>query len=270
VPATEFVIDINPVLVQIGPLDLTATGLSVGVAVAVAILLTAGNLRRRGLAPAVVYDLVLFVVPAGLIGGRLFEIVDNWTYYGVHPIAVIAPGGFSLGGALLVGGVVGLRKLRRSGVAVEDLLDSLGPGVLVALVIGGIGPLASGGFLGRPTETFLAVKYINAYAVDQRGLYVYPVAVYWILWFAFGCGLGRLLRSVTLPSGTLGRFCVLWIGLGQLWLGAFRSEPADYFGLSQGQLLGVLLATLAIAWFSVDAARHKACSVPGHVAQPTR
>ena len=137
------------------------------------------------------------------------------------------------------------------------------------MILGSVGSLLSGGLLGRPTETFLAVKYINPNSLDQRGLFVYPVAAYLILWFIIGGLLYRYLARRSSDDRTIASFALFWLGIGQVWQGFFRSAPADLVGLSQGQVLGLILATAAVATTIRQIARHRACSLAGRAAQPS-
>jgi prolipoprotein diacylglyceryltransferase len=270
VPTAQILIDVDPTVVQSGPILLTLTGLSIGLAVVVAMLLTLPGLRRRGIGDSVFHDVAVLAIPLGLIAGRVFHVADNWTYYGVHPFAVVEPGGFSLGAAILVGGLVAMRQLRQRGVSVGRFIDALAPGVLASMIVGTVGSLLSGDLLGRPSETFLAVKYVNPGSFDQRGLFVYPVAGYLILWFILGALVYRFLARRSLPDGVVGAFALLWLGVGQFWEAFFRSVPSDLFGLSQGQVLGLILASVAVIGSIRQVVRHRACTQPERAAQPSR
>jgi prolipoprotein diacylglyceryltransferase len=270
VPPTQILIDVDPTIFQSGPILLTATGLATGLALIIALLIGGAGLRKRGIAESALYDIALRAVPFGLLGGRVFHVADNWTYYGVHPLTMVEPGGFSLDGAILVGGLVAVRLLRKRGMSVGLFFDALAPSFLAAMVVGSFGSLVSGDLLGRPTEAFLAVKYINANSFDQRGLFVYPVAAYLIIWFGFGALIYRFLARRETPNGVRAGFALFWLGFGQVWQEFFRSAPIDWFGLSQGQILGLIVAVAAIAGIIRQTVRHKACTQPERAAQLTR
>ena len=88
---------------------LTTTGLSIGLSLIVAMLICHPRTASGEVSPTTsCQDVALRAIPLGLVGGRLFHVADNWTYYGVHPLAVVEPGGFSLDGAILIGGLVAI------------------------------------------------------------------------------------------------------------------------------------------------------------------
>lgn len=268
-PSFQILIDVDPTIFQSGPILLTTTGLSIGLSLIVAMVIAIRGLQRRGIADTILYDIALRAIPLGLVGARVFHVADNWTYYGVHPLAIVEPGGFSLDGAILVGGLVAARCLTKRGVSVGSFFDALAPSLLVAMVLGSCGSLVSGDLLGRPAETFLAVKYINPNSFDQRGLFVYPVAAYVMLWFIVGWVIYRILAGHSRPTGFLAGFALFWLGSGQVWQETFRSSPGDWFGLSQGQLLGLILAIGAVASIIRQIVRHRACTQTNCAAQPS-
>lgn len=97
-------------------------------------------------------DLAMWLVPAGLIGGRLWDVLFTWEAYAADPLAALAiwNGGMSIQGSVLGGLVAALLFARARRVRVWELLDILAPGVLLGQAIGRIGCLTSGDAFGRP------------------------------------------------------------------------------------------------------------------------
>ena len=104
--------------------------------------------------PELVGEIALWVVPAGIIGGRIYfdittpmDIPHVW--YG--PFAVWS-GGLGIWGGVLVGGLVGVWRLRRRGVSPALFADAMAPGLLIAQGIGRIGNYFNKELFGRPTS----------------------------------------------------------------------------------------------------------------------
>lgn len=97
-------------------------------------------------------DLAIYLVPAGLLGGRLWDVLFTWEAYAENPLQVLAiwNGGMSIQGCVLGGLVAALLFARARQVRVWELLDILAPGVLLGQAIGRIGCLTSGDAFGRP------------------------------------------------------------------------------------------------------------------------
>jgi prolipoprotein diacylglyceryltransferase len=126
---------------HIGPLDVHFYALAYLVGIAIAVILTRYRWRAVGGDPELVGEIALWVVPAGIIGGRIYfdittpmDIPHVW--YG--PFALWS-GGLGIWGGVLVGGLVGVWRLRRRGVSPALFADAMAPGLLMARASGGLG-----------------------------------------------------------------------------------------------------------------------------------
>jgi prolipoprotein diacylglyceryl transferase len=123
------------------------------IGITAAILLTRRRWRKLGGNPDVVNDLALWVVPAGIIGGRIYfdittpnDIPHVW--YGVF---AVWSGGLGIWGGVLVAALVGAWRLRRWGLSVGPFANAIAPGLLVAQAIGRIGNYFNNELFGKPT-----------------------------------------------------------------------------------------------------------------------
>ena len=139
---------------HIGPLDVHFYALMYLVGIAVAVILTRRRWRAVGGDPELVGDIALWVVPAGIIGGRIYfdittpmDIPHVW--YGAF---AVWSGGLGIWGGVLVGGLVGIWRLRRRGVSPALFADAMAPGLLIAQGIGRIGNYFNKELFGRPTS----------------------------------------------------------------------------------------------------------------------
>ena len=139
---------------SIGPLVIHFYALMYLVGIAAAIIITRRRWRAVGGDPDLVGDVALWGVPAGIIGGRIYfdittpmDIPHVW--YG--PIAVWS-GGLGIWGGVLVGGLVGVWRLRKRGVSPALFADAMAPGLLMAQGIGRIGNYFNKELFGRPTS----------------------------------------------------------------------------------------------------------------------
>ena len=126
---------------HIGPLDVHFYALAYLVGIALAVISTRYRWRAVGGDPELVGEIALWVVPAGIIGGRIYfdittpmDIPHVW--YG--PFAVWS-GGLGIWGGVLVGGLVGIWRLRRRGASPALFADAMAPGLLIAQGVGRIG-----------------------------------------------------------------------------------------------------------------------------------
>ena len=85
-------ININPVIVQIGPLALRWYGLMYVVGIIMGLWLIRGFIRHQGISQDIVYRILWWCVVAGLIGGRLYFVVQQpnfFSFYLVQPLSLI-------------------------------------------------------------------------------------------------------------------------------------------------------------------------------------
>ncbi|HWI63503.1 MAG TPA: prolipoprotein diacylglyceryl transferase [Symbiobacteriaceae bacterium] len=101
-----------------------------------------------------ILDLAIWLVPAGIAGGRIWEVIWTWGDYAAKPWEALAiwNGGMSIQGCILGGLAAALVFAWRRQVRVWELLDVLAPGVLLGQAIGRIGCLTSGDAFGRPVS----------------------------------------------------------------------------------------------------------------------
>jgi phosphatidylglycerol:prolipoprotein diacylglycerol transferase len=134
--------------------------------------------RQAGLSQDLLISLAFWLVVCGLIGGRLFHVVEYWDqkFSGMRPIETllevlnIPEGGLVIYGALF-GGAVGLiaftRKHRLPLLAMADLIA---PSLVVGLAFGRIGCLMNGCCYGGQTDLPWAVTFpkLSSRFVDPK------------------------------------------------------------------------------------------------------
>lgn len=84
---------LDPNIVMIGPVHIGWYGLFIALGLLVGVQLARHEARRRGLVPDIILDATLWVVAAGLVGARLFHVIDNWSLYAADPLAIFGASG---------------------------------------------------------------------------------------------------------------------------------------------------------------------------------
>ena len=99
-------ISIDPIIFSFGPFTLRWYSLIVLTAIGVATWLTAYEASKKGFKKDDIYELAMWVIPGGLIGARLFHVLDHWSdLFAANPISslYIWEGGLAIWGALAGG-----------------------------------------------------------------------------------------------------------------------------------------------------------------------
>lgn len=130
---------LSPIAFNLGPIEVRWYGLIIISGIFVAIWLAGRLAARRGLDAEFIYDLAIWVVPAGIIGARLYEVfLLQWPYYREHPSEILAiwNGGLAIHGGVILGGLVGILYGIRRKQPVLAWADAVAPGLLLAQAIG--------------------------------------------------------------------------------------------------------------------------------------
>src|SRR3972149_4139640 len=99
-------ISIDPIILSIGHFMLRWYSLILVIAVGVGIWVTGREADRKGLKKDDIYENLTWIVVAGLLGARLFHVIDHWPdEYAAEPIRAlyIWEGGLAIWGAVIAG-----------------------------------------------------------------------------------------------------------------------------------------------------------------------
>jgi phosphatidylglycerol:prolipoprotein diacylglycerol transferase len=262
-----FIIDIDPVAFSVLGVAVRWYGLIVVVAAVVAIFLTVREARRRGIVGAIVWDAVIWVAIAALVGGRtLFVLQNELGSIAEHPahVLMVWMGGLSFYGGL-VGALIALVVFaRRRGLPLLRVLDVAAPGAAIGQAIGHIGCLIGGDSYGIPTSVPWAVIYRNTNAMAPQGVSLHPTQAYEAILLAAlfaGLWLGRH-RFERLGEGVLASAYLLGLAVIRFGLFYLRDEPGVLLGLKTAQWIGLGVAILAVALFLAARRNGRAISTP--------
>jgi phosphatidylglycerol---prolipoprotein diacylglyceryl transferase len=184
-------LNIDPVIIYLGPVALRWYGLMYVVGIVLGLRFIVGYTKRKGISQDTVYRILWWCVIAGLIGGRLYFVVQQpnlVSYYLAQPIHIIATweGGMAFFGAIFL---VIPTIFWRARVERINPLVALDAGVLFAAagqIFGRIGNIINGDIIGYPSTLPWSTVYQNpnSWACLNRAtcnVPVQPAAVYELL-----------------------------------------------------------------------------------------
>ena len=262
-------------------LPLPTFGLLVLTAVVAASALARKEIKRQEAAGRLpdathrlVADLAAVTVFAGIIGARVFHVVDHWPLFVAEPWASIASrGGFSIYGGLCSGIASGVWYLRARKVPVLPMLDAVAPSLLLGYAIGRLGcQLAGDGDWGiaadmtRKPSWFPDGLWAQTYDGNILGVVipapgVYPTPLYEAVAALGLCGVLWLMRSAAQRPGYLFSLYLLLAGFERLLIEKIRINPEhEWLGarLTQAEAISVLVvvAGLAGVWLTLRGRRY--------------
>ena len=151
----------NPIFFEIGSLKITYYGLCYAIAFFLGIEILKKEAKSKGIAKNIVEDYAFVAMISGLVGGRLYYVLFNHTYYFAHPADIIAvwKGGMAIHGGIIGGFIGTLIYAYIKKVKAFVLGDMAAPALLLGQAIGRLGNLANGEVHGVPTFTPLNVIF---------------------------------------------------------------------------------------------------------------
>jgi phosphatidylglycerol---prolipoprotein diacylglyceryl transferase len=163
-------ININPVIVTLGPLALRWYGLMYVLGILFGLWAIGGYTRRKGLHSNTVYRLLWWCIVAGLLGGRLYYVVQQpnfVSFYLAQPQHILATweGGMAFFGAIFL---VLPTIFWRSKMERINPLVAIDAGVLLAAagqIFGRIGNLINGDIVGYRSTLPWATIYQNPQSI---------------------------------------------------------------------------------------------------------
>src|SRR5512138_2455592 len=102
-----FTITLDPIIAHIGPFVLRWYSLIIITAIGVGIWLTAREAEPKGFKKDDVYEVAIYIILGGILGARLFHVLDHWSEFAPNLIRAlyIWEGGLAIWGAV-AGGLV--------------------------------------------------------------------------------------------------------------------------------------------------------------------
>jgi prolipoprotein diacylglyceryl transferase len=248
---------------HLGPLPLRAYALCILVGIFVAMWVGDRRWVARGGNPGLVYDVAVWAVPFGIIGGRLYHVLTDWpTYFGaggsgVRGAVAIWEGGLGIWGAIALGTVGAWIGCRRHGVPLPPFADALAVGVPLAQAIGRLGNWFNQELFGKPTDLpwGLEIDPVHRPEGYEQFATFHPTFLYEALWLVGVAGLVAWAdRRWNLGHGRAFALYVAAYCVGRLGMELLRIDPATQLGgIRINVFTSVVVGVGAVVYFVISA-----------------
>lgn len=253
---------------HLGPIPIRAYALCIITGIIVAMWMTLRRYTARGGNPDTVWDAAIVIIPAGIIGGRLYHVLTDYDKYfcaDCNPVDAlkVTNGGLGIWGAVALGTLAIWIMFKVKKLPMAPFADAVAPGLILAQGIGRLGNWFNQELYGRETTVPWALEIYNR--VDEAGRVapmtgrstgevlatVHPTFLYEMVWNIAVCvfllwahkawklGYGRVF-ALYVSSYTLGRFFVE----------NMRSDEATMiFGMRINALVSVVMFIVGLIFF---------------------
>lgn len=208
-------------------LEIRWYGLLIASAVLIGTVLALKEAKRKGVKEETLIDMLLFAVPAAIIGARAYYVIFMWDYYSKNPSQIlnIRGGGLAIHGVIIAGALVAIifAKVRKENF--WTLADIVAPSLILGQAIGRWGNFANQEAHGGPTDL--------PWGIMIDGVKVHPTFLYESIWnlLVFGFLLWYRRKKATVEGEifvlylmlySVGRFFIEGLRTDSLMLGPFR------------------------------------------------
>jgi phosphatidylglycerol:prolipoprotein diacylglycerol transferase len=242
-----------PILFSYKFINIGTYGIMLGLAFYLAFLFTERELKLRDKDPELAYKLLLVIIPSAIVGSKLFNIFESWDEFLRDPMGMIFSGaGLAVYGGLVFSLAASIFVIKKNKEKVLEIFDLTAPAIALGYAVGRIGCHVSGdGCYGIPTSSFLGTAYPNGIVPTSVNVYPTPLFESFVsfLFFAFLLKL----RKKEMPTGKLFFIYLILNGIARFLVEFIRLNPKELLGLTQAQIIAVLLVMTGIlGWIMVE------------------
>ncbi len=258
----------HPKLFQIGPFTIYSFGLMLGVGFIVGSGLLSKELRRKGIDPAVGSTVTLLAVVFGIAGSKILYLIENWAFFMRDPLGMaFSPGGLTWYGGFFLATFAIMVFIRKQNIPFLRICDAAAPGLMLGYGVARIGCHLSGdGDYGMPTDlpwgaVYSAGQYppslafrdfpdiVRKYGVNgvvPDTIVVHPAPIYEFLGALVLFSVLWKMRKRETPDGALFMYYLIFSAGARFLVEFIRLNPRLLFGLSEAQLISIVVAAAGI------------------------
>jgi len=244
------------------PFHIYFYGILIMLGVIAAAFMSRMEAKRRGLDAELVWDVLFWVVLAGIIGARIWHILTpppsmveqgiTTQYYLTHPLDMlnIRAGGLGISGAVIGGALALWLYLRKRKMSFTAWVDVVAPGLALAQAIGRWGNFFNQEVYGAQTSLPWKIYIDQAHRLPGYTdiSYYHPLFLYESLWnlacMFFLLWLGRRFLDHLKPGDVFLTYLIAY-SFGRFFLDFLRLDASQLGGINANQTFVAIVALVA-------------------------
>lgn len=262
--------EVDPVIFSVGPISVRWYGLIITLGMVAAVLYTIYRGKQNGVSLDDVLDIALIIIPAGIIGARLYYVLTTLgsrDYSSFLDVIAIWNGGLAIYGGVIGGAVALYFVARYKKKNPFTVMDCVIPGVMLAQAMGRWGNFFNGEAFGAVVAEssplyFLRMGVISPMSREIFGdnlmHYVHPTFFYESLWNVVGFVLINVFYKKKKFEGEILCWYAVWYGFGRMFIEGLRMDSLMVGPFRISQVIGLLcflVGVFLIVYFRFKAAR---------------
>ncbi|TCT18767.1 prolipoprotein diacylglyceryl transferase [Melghiribacillus thermohalophilus] len=245
------------VFLELGPFTIYWYGVIIATGAFLGLLLAMRESDRLGLNKDLFVDLLVFAIPAAIIGARTYYVIFEWERYQGGPwwdVFAIWEGGIAIHGALIASIITAVLYARAKNVSFWQLADIAAPSLILGQAIGRWGNFMNQEAYGGPVspEAYENVlRYVPDFIMNQMcvdGVLHHPTFLYESVWNILGLIFLLFLRKINPRRGEIFFGYLIWYSIGRFFIEGMRTDSLYLGDFRVAQLIsvGLILASVVV------------------------
>jgi phosphatidylglycerol---prolipoprotein diacylglyceryl transferase len=247
-----------PIIYQFNKfLSINGYGVMLGIGFYLAYILLEREFKLRNISQDLAYKILLVGIPCGIIGSKIFDILEHLDEFIVNPMGMLFSGsGLSAYGGFILSFIVAVIVIKKTKNNVLDVFDASSPSMALGYCFGRFGcHVAGDGCFGIQTSGFFATAYPNGIVPSTMTVYPTPLFEVIVSFIAFGILLNA--RKHNLQRGRIFSLFLIMSGLPRLLVEFIRLNPKSILGFSQAQIIGIIFICCGLSGWIYFGRKHK-------------
>jgi phosphatidylglycerol:prolipoprotein diacylglycerol transferase len=243
---------VHPNLIELGPIVIRWYGLMYLAAFLVGGWLLGKEITRKGLriSDDDRWSFLTLVLFAGILGGRIYYVAFNWSYYGANPaeIPAIWHGGLAIHGGLIGGTLAGWWWVCKHRISFWQLADASAPSVILGQAFGRFGNFMNGEVHGFPTTLPWGIVFPPTSPAGKEfpGTAVHPAMLYELVLNVIGFAILWSLRRRPTRDGFLIFLYLILYGVIRAFVSSFRVEDLMLGGVRAPYVVSAIMIAVGV------------------------
>lgn len=231
----------HPEICKIGPFTIYSYGLMLVLAFLISSMLASLQAKTKFINPDIIFNLASVAFISGIVGARIFYIIQNLSYYIKNPgeIIMLQHGGLSWFGGLIMGVFSTAVSLRKKNLPVYKIFDLIVPFIALAQAIGRIGCFLNGCCFGKESDFGIYFPVHNRVLVPTQ-LYSSLILIFIFLFL-------RFLQDRPHKDGQIFFAYLLLYSQKRFFIEFWRKDSKIIlFGLTLFQIISIIIFCIAV------------------------
>lgn len=252
----------NPVLFKFLNLEIRWYSVLVLVAFVIGFFLVVYRSRKRGISPALIYDMSFYLVIFCILGARLYYCLFNLDYYKENLIEVLKiwQGGLAIHGGIIAGIIFLLIYTKKHDIEFLSLTDLIAPSLVLGQAIGRWGNFFNQEAYGSATTIFELKKlHVPNFVIDGmyiNGTYHHPTFLYesvaCLIIFII-----LMIVSIKSKRGQLTGVYFILYGIVRYFIESLRTDSLMLSNFKVAQIISILMIIIGMALLIIPMFRRK-------------